>query len=1528
MQTDEEATLEALGLLQVASSLWLVFPCAPMLPTALTWLQRITDFGPQSEPHHQQKEMTGREAHVNLLLNFVNSIKPDHERSAWRPCKGQLAMLKSSVQALGNIIPSEESPFVHFYGEYGCALVVTQIPVETLVLTLIGLDAWKFSIHSGPSERSHKAISDTCQSATLFIGKLEKSRFERFQLCAKAFLTRAKTRRGDERTAAKGDQGNQKTPAMIKAVLLDALRFENDVGLEKDLEKELEKELEKADGGRVPGGGFTDVGLHTGGTARNTIWPLHCAVLQTFLEQQGHNLLYREFVIQLYLRLAESATNSLLVSMEKESSAKHSTSGIMTRKIVRDVLDTIMQTLEFISIEAPRLAALNPEAVCVAFLEARCVRVRFELEKATQLRANRAAEFFQVNPLKKNELQWRYHRLAIPAGAEDEHIVDYSQGLVVARRHAALNLSALPVLNPKSSTWHQLESWTTHVAFRDNLKEEAMLLFCKTVEEFFFEKVLIESLDEPKTTNELQNLDNVLSKYRTVAWNLRNSKTSKAFLTVELMSRELLVVWAAFCLVRKTAEHLEPLLRKYSVAIDADSLRHLVLSDKKATDAALRVAEFLRSHSGNVCIFSFRKNDSTLAFALEHAQQNLDALNVWEMEQMKAATREEARWKDILNRQSKLISLDQQLEILKRNQQHWCGIRDEIYNTMTKNNELGIALTRLEKGLQKARNEIDNLSGNIMLKKHQISTAEQIPKPIFQPLPKGQNALRIIFFLRMPLYLRVLSKLSFMSQHLLMAGLEVENVKKPDTAWSHYYQSESIGGSFDIWETALVLGLNRNNICLQNSNNVRQCHSSSDGVWYPDQWTPRLVWYGSGLSMDSSEDPINPFNNIPVADSAAKFTESLSPGNKKSWEMIQRGIHTPKRRENLALALLNEISPWLFGKNSFLSYGNIRSFPYQQVRKLCIALKDRTLPLGHDNVRTLIQQTVYHIGDMPGDGETILPWRTDLFHFDGWNVLHQVLHDLVDELKCKPREHGSMLILAQLAAFASQWNENCRDTARNISRVVRTWARDLSEEKERAKLENVGEMRSRMSLFYMYGIICHSKGELSRSDVRDLCELTLLADYNRLFEELSPLDEEVKSVTSATFSAVALRMNEILDVVEADPGFITGAVRLFLRSVPQSLSWIPVQDQSGGRMACFEAESTSGNLFSVNLYTGVTLVNGMPPRKLPAMICENALYKRTFLDRNFEVFETDSESFQTTSPVNHCKYTFTLKNGALIVRESRQNGDEKMEMELLAVPDKDSSWGQDLPTRLRTMHSHWICRETNTILLRGIQYHQRDIFFLLLKKNGVPHSSLSKWICYQVPQHKRNLSLAILSSEMRSYDHLVCVKNIESLSAYRTVLNFESHADLIHTIMRRTPSKRPRHIRTPGVFVLSIPRYGLEFETSSGGRLISCNFKSYHMSPRQQRNDILHDFTQYLIIKSSMGKEKVLVPSGEIKRDEKSVYIDVSRQCDANQRYFTYDVHPRFHDLHAPAGALVKWLLICFAVVGPTNPYQKMNEYI
>lgn len=103
--------------------------------------------------------------------------------------------------------------------------------------------------------------ADCAGSSVVHCGQLPASELGAFQGALQAVMAQVAERKGDARSAAGGRQGHQKTPAMVRAAALQALA-------------QLRAEEGAKVAEEVPQGGFTDVGLHTGGLPRGTAWPL------------------------------------------------------------------------------------------------------------------------------------------------------------------------------------------------------------------------------------------------------------------------------------------------------------------------------------------------------------------------------------------------------------------------------------------------------------------------------------------------------------------------------------------------------------------------------------------------------------------------------------------------------------------------------------------------------------------------------------------------------------------------------------------------------------------------------------------------------------------------------------------------------------------------------------------------------------------------------------------------------------------------------------------------------------------------------------------------------------------------------------------------------------------------------------------------------------------------------------------------------------------------------------------------------
>jgi hypothetical protein len=102
--------------------------------------------------------------------------------------------------------------------------------------------------------------------------------------------------------------------------------------------------------------------------------------------------------------------------------------------------------------------------------------------------------------------------------------------------------------------------------------------------------------------------------------------------------------------------------------------------------------------------------------------------------------------------------------------------------------------------------------------------------------------------------------------------------------------------------------------------------------------------------------------------------------------------------------------------------------------------------------------------------------------------------------------------------------------------------------------------------------------------------------------------------------AVAVQKHaEVMNFAKSSDEFITTGVSATLEHVPETLQWEQV-----GTTPCFHAEDQGtqgdqGHLYSINLLTGVVLLDGYPPRRIPATIAHHRLFRRCFGDAVFEV---------------------------------------------------------------------------------------------------------------------------------------------------------------------------------------------------------------------------------------------------------------------------------------------------------------------
>ena len=425
-----------------------------------------------------------------------------------------------------------------------------------------------------------------------------------------------------------------------------------------------------------------------------------------------------------------------------------------------------------------------------------------------------------------------------------------------------------------------------------------------------------------------------------------------------------------------------------------------------------------------------------------------------------------------------------------------------------------------------------------------------------------------------------------------------------------------------------------------------------------------------------------------------------------------------------------------------------------------------------------------------------------------------------------------------------------------------------------------------------------------------------ISENTRLFDETTSYTEKVRALTVVTRNIISRRLHIILRTLDEHPEYIISSCKLILEQTPLDLVWHrygPPDTQ------CYEAVSSTRDLFSVNVLTGVVLFNRLPPCRLPSSVTSNQMYVRSFGYHNFEVVTNVHHIMRTARSIKGFYYEFYVTD-RLVVREIDSAGHV---LELLdGTEDGIQIWGEDLPWRLQMMYSHWFSRQSSTLILRNKSFDQRDISFLC-KQNTLVVGSFS---CYRVPENLSAKTWVELSEEplLSTFDKLVVESNPRTCPILKILGKFELDCRLIHVYSTGGGEDST---------TFELPRFGLSFTLKSNDDALKSNdYRGFQLSKSQAFEDNLRGFTQYLILEDSMNKGLVMVllPAGSIVRKANITIVEGSESCDTERKHHCYRLHHRFGKLEIDAGPLAVegrlQLAAIYACIDSKVPYQLTRQ--
>ncbi|GLC49187.1 thioredoxin-disulfide reductase [Pleodorina starrii] len=1652
----------------------------PQLLASLFDLTHLPAGHEQSEAHcgrlcdlvEQFAEQALRERDsANQSDGDVDSTTPSTRISAvWTDLSREdAASLHSAVALL-------RSPCLTWFPDFGCALLGLGQPMPSagdcrgaappgvsvrsrpgeLSLYLVTLDEWRFHLHSMRGSTQHTA---KCGGHTaLFCGAIPAARYQQMVASVRAMIHEAL-----EKRKKKGEHGFQRTPGFVLGAVCkacDALPGADESDGEPAAAEAAAESAVTGPPSNPPlaRGGFTDVGQHTGGdTMRETCWPLVKAVVQFALAFE-------------YGDVTGSGGGSgcdFLTPPPKPSSSSplfpqalaHLDLWLLRRQLLLIQPDTATPTalntaMHMLRSAATKAAALADQGYDTRAFEAACRQAEAHLSAAAAQRALSAARCVELPPPGSPALSGS---CTLPGGVLPEPLLPRAEagGLAAARQRAERNLGSLPLLAPGASFALMLAWVSSRQQWPGADGDVALQLLMRSVERELFVRATAGFEEAPYNRLEVAEvaaLEQVVDVYRSVVQQfLRQQKesveqqspqqeqqrqqqaippsTQPAVMQVELLSRELLVVWTGYCLMREAARREHPIVSRYGVFGSHHDLRHLVLSDRAAVDAALAVAAYLQRHAvvGRPLFSKLDDGGATMQMAGEFAQGCPRLVGIWAAECRDADDRVAAHWAEVQRKQALARKL-----------------RAELAELESEGRSLQSTLNQLRYGynsdVYEAQRRVDNNARQQQSKRSELAEAEKAPPAVMQPLPKDSGrALRWLFFLHMPPLFRHLSRASFLAQQMLLPRPMSKQVAdaisvsyKADLTSYHNAQRHTRTylpngpnhrpngeqGAVKIWSRSAPP-----DPTSVGPQKVDSFTSPSDGVWYPDGLGPCMAWSGSGSAADQGQGfpaHFNPFAPLPdVSLTELYFTEKLPPpmydtastaasateGGEAAaaesplqWAMHVRASASETRadRGNQAIATQDTKPSWL-SKPAFLEFCSLRAYPLRQLRRLAAALHDRMQPLDQPAVHVLVRQLLYHIGVLTDGGDDGSPprlrWR------EGWErpgdvlpALCAELSTLADELQEKRREHEAVLLLGEVASYLAEWHAPCRDVARRFAKMTARVADDLEAEVDAASNDDdvAAALLAKQCRWRCMALMCYGgSGPLNDADdVGKMVQLAVLIHHGRVFLPDASLRAALQPLVVRAHNVLASRAEALVAAVEA-PGqrgsaLLTAAVARVLpgrtREELGDLTWRRLP----GSLASFEAVGSvgsgsgeDGELFSINLLDGTVLFGGWPPNRLPKEVTEHPLYVRTFGNWNFQVAFSGADAksvMEGLRLIDDRRYRFALGTSTeeqgrrLVITEIDPRVGVELELLDVGADGRCGQWGAQLPTRLRELHSHWLCRSDGVMLLRPRNFLERSVQFIMqvqAESGGPTAGELAKrgYHCWRVPSHLQSRHhwtelLSVPELRQQLTDLLVLLRGC---AVQDLLLSKLEEPQFIHAYDSREAE--------PGLMRLELPRFGLEFEIRpSDGSVTSRDYSGYRLHRRQllvwereaeeeggggsddegtggsSCNAVqytLPEFRQYLVLERLPGtgvvqgarREDVLVlvPAGGVEvgqqqqqqpssRSVDEVRVRVSSASDARLKAHCYEVHGRFRHLRAASIPARLQLAALYAATGTLLP--------
>lgn len=277
-------------------------------------------------------------------------------------------------------------------------------------------------------------------------------------------------------------------------------------------------------------------------------------------------------------------------------------------------------------------------------------------------------------------------------------------------------------------------------------------------------------------------------------------------------------------------------------------------------------------------------------------------------------------------------------------------------------------------------------------------------------------------------------------------------------------------------------------------------------------------------------------------------------------------------------------------KAQFLAFASSRSYPNSQLRRILTGLRTNQLCLDDDNVRKLVLQSLFQVGDIKSTKERVeFTWKYDATKGDIVEKLAIELSEHLDILSNAPKNSNKFLLIMELCGYlADFFGEIGNRLLDKCVEVACAWSR-YSEPPSSSLYHVVAASRSRQCLYTAYAVVAHrSYSELTTARAQKLIQLNV--DLKRLLVWSNP--KKIASLRGLAEAVMLRHFSTLKREAEAHRNILSECVRSVVSDAPPLTSWHTLDADSG----CHKA--TNGDTFCINILTGIVLRNGNPPHQL------------------------------------------------------------------------------------------------------------------------------------------------------------------------------------------------------------------------------------------------------------------------------------------------------------------------------------------